>query len=132
MEGKRKLNGWGRENEMTAVLRPHTHGHVQLEEGVPVRQFLRLPNARTPLTVVESRQARENTLTTRTDTPPTRTGRAELSFLRGRAPVHMPPNAHRRGAPEKPPPSRKPFLSKRTISPPPYFRPRGTSKREIR
>ena len=103
MEGKRKLNGWGRENEMTAALRPHTHGHVQLEEDVPVRQFLRPSNARTRLTVVESRQARENTLTKRTDTPPTHTGRAELSFLRERAPVHTHPNAHGQSAHGKPP-----------------------------
>ena len=40
--------------------------------------------------------------------------------------------SHGRGAHEKPPPSRKPFLSKRTITPPPHFRPRGTSKRGIR
>ena len=40
--------------------------------------------------------------------------------------------SHGRGAHGKPPPSRKPFLSKRTITPPPHFRPRGTSKRGIR
>ena len=51
------------------------------------------PNARTPLTVVKSRQARENTLTTRMDTPPTRTGRAELSSRKSAGP-HAP---HARG-----------------------------------
>ncbi len=40
--------------------------------------------------------------------------------------------SHGQGAPEKPSLSRKPFLSKRTSTPPPYFRPRGTSKRGIR
>ena len=166
------------------------------------------PNAWTPLAVVESRQARESTLTTRTDTPPTRTGvgpnslpsrksagphapqRAWARRTRKAAPpenhpspkeqshrpqtlahgehrkegfgkdksfeqrgmgdwkegnaINAPTHAyahqtartrrvsHGRGAYGKPSLSRKPSLSKRTITPPPYFRPQGTSKRGIR
>ena len=40
--------------------------------------------------------------------------------------------SHGQGAPEKPSLSRKPSLSKRTITPPPDSRPQGTSKRGIR
>ena len=62
---------------------------------------------------------------------PTRTGKA----ARKKDCFHyerMLPNAHGQGAPEKPSLSRKPFLSKRTITPPPDSRPQGTSKRGIR
>ena len=59
------------------------------------------PNARTPLAVVESRQARESTLTTRTDTPPTRTGVGPNSLpSRKSAGPHAPQRARAR-PPEK-------------------------------
>ena len=81
------------------------------------------PNARTRLTVVESRQAREDSLTTRMDTPPTRTGRADpSSFAEERRSTRPPTRAGK---------ARPGLLFFSNLNTPPHARGQGRQKKGL-